>query len=124
MCDMQKPVLQEGLSLVDQRTTALAQELNISYEEAREVILTALRTQVLNELMSGDWYGKENGLDILQERLQGVDLEELFRGFQLNPLIHPQEVINMLSERFPGLGPNARPEDATIVGAMLEENNE
>ena len=124
MYDPQELVPQQGLSLIDQHSTALAQQMNISYEDARSVVLTALRTEVLNELMNGDWHGKENGLEILQERLKDVDLQELFHDFHLNPVIGAQGFVEMLSERFPGLGPNARPEDATILGPMLEESNE
>lgn len=114
---------EQKLSVLDGQARALAQQMHISYEDASAMIKTALQTQVLNELMSGDWYGKKNGLDILQERLQGIDLEELFHGFQINPLIHPKEIVDMLSARFPGLGPNAREEDCTILGPMLEETN-
>ena len=124
MYDPQELVPKEELSLVERYATALAQQMHVDYEEAYAISLTMLRTEVLNELMNGDWYGKENGMEILQERLKNVDLEELFRGFYLNPAIGPEGFLAMLTERFPWLGPNANPEDTIVVSGELEETNE
>lgn len=124
MCDPTSLAPQERLSLVEQYATALAQQMHIDYEEAHAISLTMLRTEVLNELMNGDWYDKENGMEILQERLKNVDLEELFHGFYLNPAIGPQGFLAMLSERFPWLGPNAKSEETIVVSGELEETNE